>query len=540
MFQLPVQSNIAVDQAVLRILRDAQLLDEISALLAVGKELEVEVRQNKLTGEGGIFLKGQFLPAKLPEGSQPGDKLSVRVVKNTDALILQILPQASPSPAKLASTITIDNLIRGVLSDNQLATLRQLPRLLSPEAQPAFPLPGPLPGQAQPAADELFSEPPSAVADTLAKIVRSRLFVAEGELAAPKGLPETLARFSTDKVLAGVAEAKRSLERLSGDGRAELRLGVLSAIDEQLSELLQALGPGPAGDPFAGQAARVPGESLASSLKLALAVSRYAQEAGNLRIVDRLARDLGGAVAKNSPLSFLFEALLNLQSSRLPTESQADRDLATLVKELITDLAQHRDGKAEVDLKDTLSKHKNQIRDKFGDTGARLRDEQSVRAAAQAMKGLEGLAEAQDILNRVNPVVQALGEPALVLIPALVQGFLSRWEIVVPPHVPEEEDLEGEGEGGSRESFQRLAMVVNLPALGDIRVDLAHRSKELLLNLTLGSSEGAAFVASQLPKLEGRLRELGFERASLAAVKGEVSEVRPGWYRDLVKQGVVA
>ena len=77
------------------------------------------------------------------------------------------------------------------------------------------------------------------------------------------------------------------------------------------------------------------------------------------------------------------------------------------------------------------------------------------------------IAQTQETMTQLNPLMQTLGEPALVLFPFLFQGLVSHSEISIEPRGgkdqvdPDQENEEQEG-GDGAEPYQRIQ--VSVPA----------------------------------------------------------------------------
>lgn len=165
-------------------------------------------------------------------------------------------------------------------------------------------------------------------------------------------------------------------------------------------------------------------------------------------------------------------------------------------------------------------------------------DEKMLTQLTQLATRLEQLAASQEMLSQLNPILQALGEPALILFPFLFQGLLTHSEVTVQSKSTQKKKNgvgeEGE-EGGKRggESFRRVQVTVPLPTLGRIDVDVAHRADEILVRLTVENADVGAFLAEQLPELGRTLKELGFSKSELVSTVGTLKEHRPKWTSDL-------
>jgi hypothetical protein len=156
---------------------------------------------------------------------------------------------------------------------------------------------------------------------------------------------------------------------------------------------------------------------------------------------------------------------------------------------------------------------------------------------------LEQMAGNQEMLNQLNPLMHALGEPALILFPSLFQGLLAQSELLVQPRDGGKQGKQGKKKGkkkGSKEdsegddgpdssSYQRVQMTVPMPTMGLVGVDVAHRETEILVRLTVPDEDVARFLLDQLEYLAVVLKDIGFEKAELVANVGLLKEDTPAW-----------
>lgn len=164
-------------------------------------------------------------------------------------------------------------------------------------------------------------------------------------------------------------------------------------------------------------------------------------------------------------------------------------------------------------------------------------DEKTITQLTQLASRLEQMGSSAQLLNQLNPLMQALGEPALILFPFLFQGLLSHSRVSVDTqHVEDEGEgkSEQQGEPGKkkkRESqpFNRIQVSVPLPHLGNVDVDVAHRPQEIFVRFTVQDKEVAQFLLDQLEHLAAILREQGYSHAELVANVGEHRETFPSW-----------
>jgi len=290
----------------------------------------------------------------------------------------------------------------------------------------------------------------------------------------------------------------------------------------------------------------------AASGELALPLKEIAQalrEVQDDRLVDpgyRLLVALRGELAELLPrsasdnrfsskvLSQLISTLFKELDGQTLTKSEGRASLTQALKDLRSAAQAPADG-VRAELERAFKKIETAT-----NTPIPLKD-LAVLNKAQEMQStigkLELLASAQENLAQLNPVMQALGEPALILFPFIAQGLLNHSQITVEPRYrkrgAEDEEVDGngkrKGQVGENEPYQRIQVNVPLPSLGEVGVDIAHRTKEIMVRLTVTSDEVARFLLDQLEHLAVILREQGFERAELVAQVGKPLTDLPNW-----------
>ena len=180
-------------------------------------------------------------------------------------------------------------------------------------------------------------------------------------------------------------------------------------------------------------------------------------------------------------------------------------------------------------------------------TAQQTLDPQLGTKLTQLITRLEQMAAAQETLNQLNPLMQALGEPAMILFPFLFSGLISHSEVSIDPDARrrggrkrKKNGKEGSDEGDSGEPYQRIQVTVPLPSMGPIAVDIAHRDKELLARFTVEDQELCTFLNAQLERLAALLREQGYEKAELmTSVNSPQDESHPWDSSDVPKTTVV-
>ncbi|MCC6220082.1 MAG: hypothetical protein IT291_02465 [Deltaproteobacteria bacterium] len=156
----------------------------------------------------------------------------------------------------------------------------------------------------------------------------------------------------------------------------------------------------------------------------------------------------------------------------------------------------------------------------------------------QAILGLEQLANTQETLNRLNPLMQALGEPALIMFPFLFQNFISHGEVIIDPDRQNKGSKQKSSDGSTHhdeglsngEAYRHIHINLTLPTLGQTIVDIAHRKHEILVRFTLDDEEKAEFLAEQLDFLSAILRSSGFEKTEFIASSNPNPENSTAWF----------
>ncbi len=556
MLQLTSSNSITLDAAAARILESVN--DQPNTLipvLRVGNVLEVEAGHDPRSGQRGIFLREQFIAAQLPPGVEDGQRLDLKVLSNKDNLVLQILT-ADKLQAGTEQPVAINQAIKSIISESALSELRGLLLLLATDSESGLPvdlLPadkfleeaivqesGQLETEPHPSTDKARGVGSGNASNAFSKLSSGQLFISEAELDSPQSLENLLLKFSADRISAAITEAKDSLQQLAETAATPAQLALLTAIDQQLDLLLDHAAPLSFAEREQGSE-----NNRSSSIRLLLAVSHFAHEASNAAIIDKLITRVDGLSLQHNLLAVLHEALLDLLKLRIPESSVNDRGMLDVVRQIVSELQQLKDSQStDVDIRMGLAKIKTLLKDRFGIGSDKARQDKAVNTTLNALQALEGFAHAQELLNQLNPMAQALGEPALIFLPALLQGVLTRWEVVVQPHRPHFSEEDDESSGGKKRkaasSFQRIELRLNFPKFGQVKVDLAHRQREILLNLTVAGEAAALFLQQRLPALDKIFHTLGYEKSILRASSGEVGDIVPSWFQDTIRSSIIA
>lgn len=236
-----------------------------------------------------------------------------------------------------------------------------------------------------------------------------------------------------------------------------------------------------------------------------------------------LTRVLERSVRDNADVAQSLQRITTTVSKQLNTKEEAPSAEEKLLKFVLGDLS-----KATTDTKEQstmLESALNRLQSFHGkeEKGAKTL-EPKARSELQAVATqLNSIAHLQESLNELNPLMQALGEPALILFPALFQGILAHSEVTVDPR------KQGKKRGKGGNPYERIQMKVPLPAFGEVSIDIAYRQAEILVRFVVNEEEKEQFISEHLEELGALLRKQGFQNTELSTHTGSPKNPAPDW-----------
>jgi hypothetical protein len=145
---------------------------------------------------------------------------------------------------------------------------------------------------------------------------------------------------------------------------------------------------------------------------------------------------------------------------------------------------------------------------------------------ATVLEEVERRIAAQEVLSRLNPVMHALNEPIVILLPLLFHGMMQEGEIALDLD-DRKEPTDPERRGS--EPRRRLSLTVPLPELGAVGVELALGAEEIALHLTVSSEEARSFLEERFSELRLIFAANGFLKTTLHTQVGNVSPPETLW-----------
>ncbi len=525
---------------------------DLGKVLSAGSVINVQIAYDPANPQTlGLFYNGQFFPAVVPENISAGSRLQVTVLDNADAVILKILGAVDPKAEESKSlTQTLYKNYPALMKDLSLLLREDSPKelksIFAPLKEELLKL-GVLP---KPPSDQVALETtadtiedtnqllatipaiPSPISPVtseksvaaqvdkiIAKLLGKGVVIEEQALEQPDKTYQALINASTNSVLKNVNEAKEALQKIAGPNLTPKELYVLKTIEQEIKAILKEIPPseGRAPSPKAEAVGAPALQNEALTLKLPAEVERQ--------------------------LTVLFEVLKNLKlPKRLATELPANtlkENFQQFSFDLRNELAEILSRKSPELGREALSKALKNLKEIFGLDRYTPEETKYIQNSMQALSSLESLSQAQETLNQLNPIMDAMGEPILILFPMLTSGLLSKLKLSAEhPKV----DPDGEQNGGEkRGEMNRIDFALNLPSIGQVQVNLAHSKVEVYATIVFEREDVAAVAKTELEKLSSRLESLGFKSINLNVKSGETTEITPSWVRELSwNDGIVA
>jgi len=470
----PTTSTQALNQLVIQ---STQILPQAAPSITLGEILRLTVRQNTGQGQGMLYFKGNLIKADIPPDLTPGDHLMVKVTGNEGQLVLKILDILKPGQAPSIQYIgqTGPQQAAQPTAANALSSMirSELERILKGPDTTAV-------GGAQPQTTAVDLSALSKLRPEI-KNALLNLIVGGNEPNAQAAHAQLLASTNGSLVFT-LKESASALQTLLAQGTMSPTERLLQTIYEEIASLLRERATAETAQHQIAKAAQMITQHLRESKELS------ETEVDKLHQTRELLKDVLGNPAKiNESLEKVLSQLDKLGAKTEETSQRLDPKTASELERLATHLEQ--------------------------------------------------MAQTQETLNRLNPLMHAIGEPALILFPFLLQGLLTHSEVTIGSRSggKKKQQKSGQSEGDEEESaqetklYQRIQVRVPLPELGIVDVDIAHRDREILARFTVETQEVGAFLLEQLEHLAITLKEQGFEHAELVANVGQKNDDSPLW-----------
>ncbi len=454
-----------------------QILPQTTAPLNIGDLLRFNVRSNP-TGElGTLYYQGQLIKTALPSNVSAGDRLLARLEATGEQVVFKILEHiktdgsSTLGKGQAAVTQSVSSSADGAASlKSPLEELTKQVQSILERTQP----------QANDAVAESRNNPLSRSLTAAATPVPIEEPLKSGEL---QQLVETISQ------TIGKGDALGNAEHVSGKIQ-------LSATGSAADILRQA----------------------ADAIKLLLKDTPY-----QLPTTDRFLVLLQGQLtsllesiqtgSSREITSRLVDVLLHAINEELKLQKGGSSTKASdALKLALTDLKLGKQDPAALEkhIESALNRVQNYLGTSMDGEASKRVDLKVVSDLRTLVNRLESLAQTHDTLAALNPVMAALGEPALILFPFILPGLLHHSEISIDPNAHRDKKG-GKKSGAGQDAYQRIQIRLPLPNLGPLEVDIAHRGTEILARVVTRDERTAKFLLEQSENLRLSLQTANFE-----------------------------
>ncbi len=122
---------------------------------------------------------------------------------------------------------------------------------------------------------------------------------------------------------------------------------------------------------------------------------------------------------------------------------------------------------------------------------------------------------AQEALQRVLPMMKASSEPVFMLFPFIIGNLVHNAQIRYQGADGRDRNGASHGRDGSGENYARVHVLFTFSRLGEVLIDAAFRSGEILLNLGFENQAAASFVEARLAPLRKQFTAFGFHHSEI-------------------------
>lgn len=469
--------------------------------LAPGTVLDVLISSRD--NQAGIYLKGTFLPAVLPQNISLGERVKVQVADTTDQLILKLLDQPEGDFFSSVGSGSSTPSLGQIIPQSKLSPLR-LGSVLSsiPIDIPTNTTQGALPHEAT-----------TVIRSLIDRLIAKHALIGDSQANESTKLQQAISDHLGKNTKDALIEAKDTLRAIINEIS---KSGPYNSLNRTTMKILEQV----------FNEVSKNNEEEAPLEQILKAFTRIAQEPDSPRQELVSAPQVIRDIAKS-----LLQKLNGERAEKIPLFDSLDKETRHLLDTITKELNTLKDnGVTDSQVKVFLKRALNDIQNRLGAMNHSAEQQESTLGGLKVIQNVEKILSGQEILNSLNPVMQAVGEPALVMIPSFLSGLLAKWELSIAPRPPEEEESE---RTNKVQPYQRLKLFLPLPNLGDIEVDIAHRKNEVLVRLVTENEAVVSFIQQKSSTLDDAFQALGYVRNMVTAQRGIPRRITPDWYREI-------
>ncbi len=465
-------------------IKTTQILPTNAPDLKIGDVIQFLLKDVKANNVGILYYFGQLIEAKVPSGLKSGDVIRAEVQKQNDAIILkikEILTTGNTNTSKNSANAFIfetDSNLTEVLTHKVEFLLKTLDAVLNKNSELSNQTSSPL--IQFPNTDLNVSESiDSQLLVSLEKGLKllEKLLPKDSSLLNSTKVKEFLQNIKSGPLLMDLTS---NIENLS----TTLDQSSISHDSKFLLELFKRLPPL---------------KDLLLSPNSIEDRNLLNQELNKLLLViGKEIENSNSALVNQTPTKINFRTSLQQIRNSLETLQTLDNleeqnsALETLIK------------KTEIELKSNIPRH---LIDK----------EDIINTSKKMLTNLESLVQSQEMLNRLEPILQALKEPQLLLFPFLLSGMLGFGKLAVDPDGSRDEKHKHKN-ANKNDVKTPLAYqgVIPLPNLGQVQFNAVQTDNEIELSFSLEDDEKKIFLESHLSDLRADLASAGITTTSIS------------------------
>jgi len=479
------------------------VLPQLAKDISIGDTVQFLVRGKTPEGLGVLYMMGQLVQAKIPEHVNIGDKVRAQIGLEGQQIIFKILDVISKGGSQINSSLDL-------AFENPVKIFMSLPETIKAKVEEAL--------------YKIISFLPNANLEVQGQLPNNTApFPGSSAVAINKelqALHELMsASFPDEAQLMNGTQLSAALQKLTSLGTTE----ALKEIQKQLSTLLQQLSP-PAESRFLSTL-QTQINTLASNF-IAGTTSAEVTIQNLDKIIRALSQEINSGMHSGTSDKSTYLDTLKITLSQL--------------KELA--------GKPDKLIPESFSKtlqflHSQEV----AISGAELSTKTQAQLPAPLhrelrtlLTSIEQFTATQELLQRLEPVLQSLRQPELLLFPFIFQGLFSFGEIVIDPDAhrrqkkqqeQEENEKEKPDDKDSKRNIQGTLLQYHaqlpLPNLGNVHIASLQSSNDIELKLQLQDKEKAEFIREHLADLRTELKSLGFSKMVIQSESDQETAIVP-------------
>jgi hypothetical protein len=501
----------------------------LPSVLPIGRAVPIQfvIRD----GREGIFLLGSFVESKLPREARDGERRRAEVLANQESLVLKLLSIDSPEDLSGVDQAgaepysnTVPSTLSKILSRAERETLKRFESSLGADFGVEILSSQEELGQLFARVGIVEEEAPrsSEVQKVLERLIKGGGLEQSKVVEVDDGVSEPLqlmrSRIEITKVLAPVVQRLEQL--IKSETALSLPFGGAAADDKgdfvpdelpsQIETRVAASASGLGGAEHARRVISSGYGKFSMNSQVGEVLGTRVDSGIEEAVVQLIAglQERIGVVGESAQVGVVQNAVDKLMRSlmgrgRAPAAQEGREVVRGAVRKFLEELGSNNLGGV-------------------GGDGAEL---------AVVKRGLEQVVKGAELVSDVSRYAQALGDSGYLVVPVLIGGAFSRWEIV--RRVAED----GKGRGAGRRRGAEYRIFVELPKLGPLEVCVwtgAAGAKSVRVRFTGQNAEGMDRVKKEAEHLTKRLSEVGYE-SEISSRVGVARRSPPSWYRSLTR-----